>query len=75
MKENIRVLELSSYSAPEIKEDKRNEWVNYGEDNDYFNFLIDRYRNSTTNNSIINNVTRLVYGYGVGALNSSRKPN
>ena len=75
MKENIRVLELSSYSAPEIKEDKRNEWVNYGEDNDYFNFLIERYRNSTTNNSIINNVTRLVYGYGVGALNSNRKPN
>jgi len=75
MSENIRVLELSSYSAPEIKEDKRNEWVNYGEDNDYFNFLIERYRNSTTNNSIINNVTRLVYGYGVGALNSNRKPN
>ncbi len=40
MSENIRVLELSSYSAPEIKEDKRNEWVNYGEDNDYFEFLI-----------------------------------
>lgn len=75
MKENIKVLELSSYSAPEIKEDKRNEWVNYGEENDYFNFLIDRYRNSTTNNSIINNITRLVYGYGVGALNGNRKPN
>ena len=75
MSENIRVLELSSYSAPEIKDDKRNECVNYGEDNDYFNFLIERYRNSTTNNSIINNVTRLVYGYGVGALNSNRKPN
>lgn len=75
MNENIKVLELSSYSAPEIKEDKRNEWVNYGEENDYFNFLIDRYRNSTTNNSIINNITRLVYGYGVGALNSNRKPN
>lgn len=75
MNENIKVLELSSYSAPEIKEDKRNEWVNYGEENDYFNFLIDRYRNSTTNNSIINNITRLVYGYGVGALNGNRKPN
>ena len=75
MNENIKVLELSSYSAPEIKEDKRNDWVNYGEENDYFNFLIDRYRNSTTNNSIINNITRLVYGYGVGALNANRKPN
>ena len=73
--ENIKIVELSSYSAPEIKEDKRNDWVNYGEDNDYFQFLIDRYRNSTTNNAIINNISRLVYGYGIGALNDKNKPN
>jgi len=72
---NIRLIELSTYTAPEIKEDKRNEWVNYGEDNNYFEFLIDRYRNSTTNNAIINNITRLVYGYGIGALDDSKKPN
>ena len=73
--DNIKIVELASYSAPEIKEDKRNDWVNYGEDNNYFQFLIDRYRNSTTNNAIINNITRLVYGYGVGALDGRRKPN
>lgn len=72
---NIRLIELSTYTAPEIKEDKRNEWVNYGEDNNYFEFLIDRYRNSTTNNAIINNITRLVYGYGIGALDDNKKPN
>ena len=73
--DNIKIVELSTYSAPEIKEDKRNEWVNYGEDNSYFDFLIDRYRNSTTNNAIINNISRLVYGYGVGALDGNKKPN
>lgn len=73
--DNIKIVELASYSAPEITEDKRNDWVNYGEDNNYFQFLIDRYRNSTTNNAIINNITRLVYGYGVGALDGRRKPN
>jgi len=73
--DNIKIVELASYSAPEITEDKRNDWVNYGEDNNYFQFLIDRYRNSTTNNAIINNITRLVYGYGVGALDGQRKPN
>ena len=72
---NIRLIELSTYTAPEIKEDKRNEWVNYGDDNNYFEFLIDRYRNSTTNNAIINNITRLVYGYGIGALDDNKKPN
>jgi hypothetical protein len=73
--DNIKIVELSTYSAPEIKEDKKNEWVNYGEDNSYFDFLIDRYRNSTTNNAIINNISRLVYGYGVGALDGNKKPN
>jgi hypothetical protein len=75
MNDNIKIVELSSYTAPEIKEDKRNEWVNYGDENNYFEFLIDRYRNSTTNNAIINNISRLVYGYGVGALDGNRKPN
>lgn len=75
MNDNIKIVELSSYTAPEIKEDKRNEWVNYGDENNYFEFLINRYRNSTTNNAIINNISRLVYGYGVGALDGNRKPN
>ena len=73
--DNIKIVELSTYSAPEITEDKRNDWVNYGDENNYFEFLIDRYRNSTTNNSIINNISRLVYGYGVGALDGAKKPN
>ena len=35
------VIELSAYTSPSVTEDKRNEWVNYGEDNNYFQFLID----------------------------------
>jgi hypothetical protein len=49
--------------------------VEFGEDNNYFNFLIDRYTNSTTNNAIINNISRLVYGRGLSALDASKKPN
>ena len=72
---NIHVLKLSEYSRPEIKESKRDAWVEYGEDNDYYQYLIDRYTNSTTNNAIINNITRLVYGKGLSAVDASRKPN
>ena len=72
---NIHVLELSEYSRPEIKESKRDAWVEYGEDNNYYQYLIDRYTNSTTNNAIINNITRLVYGKGLSAVDASRKPN
>ncbi len=75
MSNNIHVLELSGYEAPVIKESKRDDWVEYGEDNNYYQYLIDRYTNSTTNNAIINNITRLVYGKGLSATDSSRKPN
>jgi len=75
MSDNIHILELSGYEAPVIKESKREEWVEYGEDNNYFKYLIDRYTNSTTNNAIINNICRLVYGRGLSATDASRKPN
>ena len=75
MSNNIHLLELSTYEAPVITESKRNDWVEYGEDNNYYGHLIDMYTNSTTNNAIINNITRLVYGKGLNATDAQIKPN
>ena len=75
MSNNLHILELSGYEAPVIKESKRENWVEYGTDNNYYGYLIDRYTNSTTNNAIINNVIRLVYGRGLSATDANRKPN
>ena len=75
MSNNIHLLELSTYEAPVITESKRNDWVEYGEDNLYYNHLINMYTNSTTNNAIINNITRLVYGKGLNATDAQVKPN
>ena len=72
---NVHILNLAAYETPTIQESKRDEWVEYGEGNDYFSFLIDRYTNSPTNNAIINNISRLVYGKGLSATDASRKPN
>ena len=69
------VIELSAYTSPVVTEDKRNEWVNYGEDNNYFQFLIDRYSNSATHSAVVNNISRLIYGKGLSALDASKKPN
>jgi hypothetical protein len=69
------VIELSAYTSPIVTEDKRNEWVNYGEDNNYFQFLIDRYSNSATHSAVVNNISRLIYGKGLSALDASKKPN
>jgi len=69
------VIELSAYTSPVVTEDKRNDWVNYGEDNNYFQFLIDRYSNSATHSAVVNNISRLIYGKGLSALDASKKPN
>jgi len=75
MSNNVHILNLAAYSTPTIQESKRDAWVEYGEDNNYYQFLIDRYTNSTTNNAIINNISRLIYGRGLSALDASKKPN
>lgn len=75
MSDNLHILSLSAYTTPTIQESKRDNWVEYGEDNNYYSFLIDRYTNSTTNSAIINNIARLIYGKGLTALDANRKPN
>ena len=72
---NIRFVNLSSYTTPVVKEQKGKEWVAYGEDNLYFDYLIDRYNGSATNNAIINGISELIYGKGLDATDSNRKPN
>jgi hypothetical protein len=72
---NTFVLNLAEYEAPKIIESKQKDWVTFGENNSYFQYIIDRYRNSTTNNAVINAVTHLVYGRGLSALDASKKPN
>jgi len=75
MSKDIHILELAAYEQPIITESKREDWVEFGDDNNYYQFLIDCYTNSTTQNAIINNTNRLVYGKGLSASDASRKPN
>ena len=72
---NIRFVNLSSYTTPVVKEQRGKEWVSYGDSNDYFQYLIDRYNGSATNNAIINGIAELIYGKGLDATDSSRKPD
>ncbi|MCP4801413.1 MAG: hypothetical protein GY891_00995 [Bacteroidetes bacterium] len=71
---NIHVVNLSNYTAPKIEEVRGQEYVEYGSDNNYFQYLIDRYTGSTTNNAIINGISRQIYGKGISALDSNRRP-
>jgi len=72
---NIHFVELEAYKAPKSIESNKNNWVEFGDNNDYYGYLNDRYNNSTTNNSVINSITKLIYGKGLDATDSNRKPN
>jgi hypothetical protein len=74
-KSEISIVNLSSYTSPKISESKNKEWVGYGDDNNYFQYLIDRYNGSPTNNAIINGMSQMIYGKGLDATDSNRKPN
>lgn len=72
---NSHFIQLEAYSQPKIIESNRDKWVEFGENNNFFQFLIDRYNGSTTNNAVINNIVKLIYGRGLDATDSSKKPN
>ena len=70
----IRIVNLSSYVAPKVKEEQNKDFISYGEDNNYYQYLIDQYQGSPTNNAIINGVTEMIYGKGLNATNSDKRP-
>lgn len=72
---NVHVFNFESHKPPTTTESKRDNWVEFGDDNNYFQYLIDRYNNSTTNSAVINAITKLIYGRGLDATDSNKKPN
>ena len=71
---NVHLLELSQYEKPIVTEEKNRDWVGIGEDNNYYQDLIDAYMNSTTNRSVITGIGQQIYGRGLDATDSNKKP-
>ena len=72
--DNVHLIQLSSYERPTITEEKNQDWVGIGDNNDYYQSLIDAYMDSTTNNAVINGIVNQIYGKGLDATDSNRKP-
>ena len=73
-KSAVSFVNLASYTSPDIIENNNSEWVEFGDDNSYYKYLIDRYNGSPTNNAVINSVSQMIYGKGLDATNSAKKP-
>ncbi|MDC0859737.1 phage portal protein [Candidatus Pelagibacter sp.] len=68
----IHIVNLESYSRPDIKEYSNQDWISYGDDNNYFEYLIDRYNGSPTNNAAINGIAEMIYGKGLDATDGDK---
>lgn len=66
---------LSSYTSPQVTEVNGEDYIKYGADNNYFQYLIDRYNGSPTNNASINGISQAIYGKGLSATDGNKKPD
>jgi len=71
---SFKVINFSSETSPKAVESPVKDWVSYGEDNNYFQYLIDRYNGSAVNNAIISSVSDQIYGEGLSCTDSNKKP-
>jgi len=69
---NIGVVQLASYSSPAIVQEKNKDWVKYGEDDNYYQYLIDLYHTSPTNNACVRGTADLIYGQGLEVIKADR---
>ena len=73
-KSPLGFIQLSTYTSPKIVELKNQDWIAYGEDNDYFGYLQDRINGSPTNNAIVNGISQMIFGKGIDSTDALLKP-
>ena len=69
---SLEFIQLQSYTAPSIIEQKNKDWVQYGDDNNYYQYLIDLYHSSPTNNACIKGTVDQIFGKGLEVTKASR---
>lgn len=62
---NVLTLKFENHKVPEFKEVKGKEWVYFGEDNQYPDYLTELFLRSAKHNAIINAKVNYVYGGGL----------
>ena len=64
---NISVIHLSEYNLPNISEINNKDYIQFGDDNLYPQYLLELYNGSSINNAIIKGVSSMIYGEGLDA--------
>jgi len=67
---NLDLIKLSHYNIPHLIEDTRNDWVSFGEDNLYPNYLLELFLGSAINGALVKSIGAMIYGEGLAATNA-----
>jgi len=64
---NLDLIKLSHYNIPHLIEDSRHDWISFGEDNLYPNYLLELFLGSAINGALIKSIGAMIYGEGLAA--------
>tara|TARA_B100001094_G_scaffold7119_1_gene6365 strand:- start:8335 stop:10143 length:1809 start_codon:yes stop_codon:yes gene_type:complete len=63
----LNFVELSHYNIPHLVEKNNQEWISFGNDNLYPNYLLDLFLGSAINGALIKSIGAMIYGEGLAA--------
>ena len=63
----ISVIHLAEFNLPEVAETANKDYIQFGTDNMYPQYLLELYNGSSINNAIIKGVSAMIYGEGLDA--------
>ena len=66
---NLDLIKLSHYNIPHLVEDPKQDWIGFGEDNLYPNYLLDLFLGSAINGALVKSIGAMIYGEGLAATN------
>ena len=63
----ISVIHLAEFNLPQVTETANKDWIQFGTDNLYPQYLLELYNGSSINNAVIKGVAAMIYGEGLDA--------
>ena len=67
---NLNLVKLSHYNIPHLVEKYNHDWVSFGEDNLYPNYLLELFLGSAINGALVKSIGAMIYGEGLAATNA-----
>ena len=65
----LNLVKLSHYNIPHLVEKSNQDWISFGDDNLYPNYILELFLGSAINGALIKSIGAMIYGEGLAATN------